>query len=115
MPKDGDQSTCRNCNEDIEYDSGNEPAWTHSSTGVANCDEAEDSEDYEGCYAEPDGAPLAPPTNGKYEVLVYGDPFDGLTIEGPYPQGFLENENVTDASEHTCWVVPLASPTIPNS
>lgn len=43
---DGATATCDNCGEDIEYDSGNEPPWTHVDTGLSNCD----GEDF---HAEP--------------------------------------------------------------
>lgn len=46
----------------------------------------------------------------ELEVLVTGDPFDGLRIEGPYPAGFLSNCDIYD--KDTWWVVDLDEPTI---
>lgn len=48
-PDDGDMSTCRNCGTDIEYDSGNQPPWTHAETGVSDC-----GPDHDGFHAEPE-------------------------------------------------------------
>jgi hypothetical protein len=47
--QDGDQALCRHCRTYIEYDSGNDPEWTHE-TGFADCADAEDGWP----YAEPD-------------------------------------------------------------
>lgn len=51
---DGARSSCRHCGEPIEYDTGNEPAWTHDDTGFADCATDE-------TYAEPDLAHLEQP------------------------------------------------------
>jgi hypothetical protein len=46
------------------------------------------------------------------QVLVSGDPFDGLTIEGPYPNGFLGDGEISLPNNETWWIVDLNKPTI---
>lgn len=47
-------ATCKNCRQEIEYDKGNQPPWTHTADGLADCDHAYTGDDDEGSYAEPD-------------------------------------------------------------
>lgn len=59
---------------------------------------------------------IAPPATGdtpELEVLVTGDPFDGLSIQGPYPRGFLGDCDIT--INDTWWIVNLGEPTIQDS
>lgn len=60
-------------------------------------------------------APATEPAVGKY-VLVHGNPFDqGLTIEGPYPDGALDAEDLSDGAFTRYggwWVVALDEPTL---
>lgn len=52
LPLDGAQSSCNNCSEEIEFNSGNEPPWTHTETGFSDC-----GDDHEGFHAEPGSYP----------------------------------------------------------
>lgn len=50
------------------------------------------------------------------EVLVHGSPFDqGLSVEGPYPQGFLAAQELDDTGFNRYggwWIVSVDPPTI---
>jgi hypothetical protein len=54
----------------------------------------------------PDPKPTSTP---DLDVLVTGDPFEGLVIEGPYPSGALDDAEVYYPN---WWVVTLSKPTI---
>jgi hypothetical protein len=51
-----------------------------------------------------------PATTPDLEVLISGDPFDGLVIEGPYPAGTLSDCEIYVQSPW--WIVNLDKPSI---
>jgi hypothetical protein len=52
------------------------------------------------------GKVAEPEPEVELEVLVHGHPFDtGLSVEGPYPRGFLENCEIT--RHGGWWIVPV--------
>jgi hypothetical protein len=73
-------------------------------------DGADDRPEFIRIWASLIDAEHAEPDAPDYDVLVTGDPFDGLTVEGPYPSEFLGDCEIN--SEGTWWIVPLKKPTI---
>jgi hypothetical protein len=53
-------------------------------------------------------ATIAPPDAKaeEHEVLVRGNPVDGFTMAGPFPEGFHEDRAIPEEA----WVVLLESP-----